>query len=90
MLVRESLSDAVLAAKDCYMAQMILRERCGVVATYDDLPEVLDAILKLEGDKIFRIFWAKTERWLLREVPMAILGQILAGVLRFNTATVDQ
>jgi glycosyltransferase involved in cell wall biosynthesis len=41
----------VLAPKGCYMAEVVLKEKCGVLATYDDLPDVLEAILKLERDR---------------------------------------
>lgn len=41
----------VLAARGCHMGQVALRERCGILANYDDLSDILDAILKLETDR---------------------------------------
>jgi glycosyltransferase involved in cell wall biosynthesis len=41
----------VIAARGCYMGQVALRERCGILATYDDLSDILSAILRLEADR---------------------------------------
>jgi glycosyltransferase involved in cell wall biosynthesis len=41
----------VLVPKGTYMEEVILKERCGITASYDDMSNVLDVILKLEMDK---------------------------------------